>query len=162
MFVAADMADTLLVALVTELRACAPVSKMIVIGPARTAGELRTLNALKLACYVQWDVVNAERVRHIIALVGGADLYIVSGATVDAFMAPERRLQPRDPALVLTPLERVVLRGVAAGMRHAAIADAAHVSVATVERTIAVLWGKFCVSSTCALCARAGHWGFVE
>lgn len=117
---------------------------------------------MKLACYVQWDVVNAERVRHIIALVGGADLYIASGATVDALMATERRLQPRDPALVLTSLERVVLRDVAAGMTHAAIADAAHVSVATVERTIAVLWGKFCVSSTCALCARAGHWGFVE
>jgi len=39
MFVAADMADTLLVALVTELRACVPASKMIVIGPARTAGN---------------------------------------------------------------------------------------------------------------------------
>ncbi len=158
--VAADRENAPLVALVQELGARCPRSKVIAIGPVLGHAEHASLARLKLACYLRWEEVSPTRLRCILALVGDADVRVASGAAVDVLAPPDRRRRPREGGLVLTERERAVMAGLAAGLTREEIAARTHLGLRTVKRTIAVLCAQFGAPTMFVLGMKAVQHGF--
>ena len=159
--VAGDLEDAPLVALVADLRAYCPTSKVIAIGPILRHEEHRHLLALGLTSYLRWVEVSPERVRHLLALVCDADVRVGSGAVAEVLASADRRARPRERGLVLTERERAVMVGLAAGRTRAEIAAETHLGLRTVKRTIAALCARFDAPTLFVLGMKAVDYGFV-
>ena len=149
-----------IVALVAELRAHSPRSKVIAIGPPLRHEEHQQLLALQLACYLRWDEVSPERLRCIMTLVHDADMWVASWAVAEMLAPPDRRRRPRERGPVLSERERTVMAGLAAGRTREEIATRAHLSPRKVKRTIATLCETFDAPSMFVLGMRAALHGF--
>jgi len=158
--VAADLEDAPLVALVRDLGARCPRSKVIAIGPVLGPAEHAALAGLKLAGYLRWEEVSPERLRCILALMRDADVRVARGAAVDLLAPSDRRRRPRARGPALTERDRAVMRGLAAGRTREEIVVEAHLGLRTVKRTIAALCARFDAPTMFVLGMTAVEHGF--
>ena len=164
LLVAADVPGRPLVALLRDLHDASPTSKIIVLGDEASL-QLATLLALGRlgAAYLMWADLRAETVPHCLPVVVEDDLVIGSRAVLELHLnPPERRQRPRQAEVVLTERQRVILQGLAAGLKRTEIARMAYCSVRTVDREISTLQEQLGASSEFTLGVRAGQWGFVS
>lgn len=158
--VAADLPGVPLVALLEALQARCPAARLIVIGQALEYEEEQWLLTSTVACHVRWEVVSAERMRHIFALVSEGAMWVASAAITAQLVPPDRRRRQRAPGIVLTEREREVMAGLAAGLMREEIAARTHLGSETVKRTIAALRAKFDAPTTFVLGMKAAWHGF--
>jgi two-component system nitrate/nitrite response regulator NarL len=160
-FTGADIPHLPVVALVQELRAASPTSRIIVIGKLLDGACHVQLTNLGTRGFLLWKDVTEETLRPILEIVR-SNVCVESTAVVERRGAVDRRRGPRASDIVLTAEERVVLTDLADGWTQQEIAERLHMSESTVKRIIVVLRSKFAVTTTYALCAQAGRFGFLS
>lgn len=159
--VSSDLSTPPVVLLVRELRLVSPASRIMVVGKLLDPTEHEHLIELGIGGFLLWADVTGEKLVQAIETIR-TGLVVVNATVVERVVAvPERHRALRYRETVLTHEERVILDGKVSGLTQQEIAKEVHASVATVERILAGLRARFGVATTCALCARAVHAGFI-
>ncbi len=160
-FLAADLEDTPVVALVHDLHGHSRESKIVVIGQALDRRAYARLALLGLACYLQWDDVSEERVRGIMELVRDSDLRVASGGVARTLATPEERAGGEVDRPVITERQQGLLLDMAAGLRPEQIAERKHLSAETVKRDMADLREKLDATTPFTLGMKATLYGLI-
>jgi len=156
-----DIPGTPIVALVQELRAASPTSRIVVVGKLLDSLCHTQLTDLGARGFLLWKDVTEETLWPLLETVQH-DVCVESTAAVERRGATDRRRGPRASAIVVGPVEQAVLKGLGTGLTQREIACQERVSETTIERMIATLRGKFGVATTNALCGQAGRLGFLD
>lgn len=154
--------DRSLLPLLTELRQQFPGTTIAVCAAALTLQDLRVLGALRVSGYLIWTDFSYPRLRRAVAaLLNGV---VVGSETVVALVSAALGGQRERSALAasLTPRERAILVGLAAGLTREEIAVAERISVATVKRTIAGLEARLEAPSLFVLGLKAAQLGLLR
>jgi two-component system nitrate/nitrite response regulator NarL len=144
-----------IIPLLGHIHSCYPEIKVIVLGDELDHDELLPLGRVGIDGYLLWSGLDSLVLHRSLAAVLEAGLRVGSPAAVEAIMTPPT------PKTVLTPLELAVLRHMVAGLAQHEIAEAEHVSLRTVERTIDTLKEKLAVPTAFALGVKALRLGII-
>jgi DNA-binding NarL/FixJ family response regulator len=149
-----------IVPLLAQVRACDRDIKLVVLGDELDHHELIQLGQVGINSYLLWKSLSPLMLQHCLAAVMEVGLWVGSPAAVERLVSPPQSADaPNGRGIVLSAQEQNILQGLAAGLTQREIAQAEYVSEATIERTLAKLRREFGVSSTYALCAKAGRSG---
>ena len=159
-FLAGDLEGMPALGLAERVRSVTPESKLIMLADILDQETLLVLGRVPVDAFLTWARVTSSSIRCTLAAVLEG-LRVGTPDAVTELVAPASRRggECRETA-ELTPPERAVLHGLATGLKEREIAAQEHVSVRTVEDTVARLKGKFGVSSLAALAGRAMESGF--
>jgi len=156
-----DIPGVPIIALVQELRAASPTSRIVVVGKLLDALCYIQLTDLGVRGFLVWKDVTEETLWPLLETVQH-DVCVESTAAMERRAMVDRRRGPRMSDIMVEPMERTVLKGLGVGLTQREIAHDLRVSETTVERMIATLRGKFGVATTNALCGQAGRLGFLD
>jgi len=156
-----DLPGVLIIALVQELRAASPTSRIVVVGKLLDSVSHIQLTDLGVRGFLVWKDVTEETLWPLLETVQH-DVCVESTAAMDRRGATDRRRGPRVSAIAVGPVEQAVLKGLGTGLTQREVACQERVSETTIERLIATLRGKFGVATTNALCGQAGRLGFLD
>ena len=125
--------------------------------------DLVDLARAGVAGCVLWQDSSGETVRHILALVRERDVIVLSQATVARLLGEaDMRSARRDGRMTLTQQELDVLRHLATGRRHDAIAGIEHMSVRSIKRIVSSLEDKFDAHTMFVLAKKAVELGYLS
>lgn len=149
--------------LLTDLRARCPASKILLLADGVDRDELRAFAAIGIDGYLFWQDLDAAILGHCLpALLCGGDLVITSRAVVADFLHQQgTRGRSGGSAPALTERERLVLRGLAAGLTQEQIAQTTALGLRTIKRTTAALAEKLQAPSPFVLGVRARDLGLI-
>ncbi len=144
-------------------RACCPTTKAILVAADYAPGRLRSPEDTGVVGYLLWADLSPAVLRHCLAAAIAGDVILGSGRVVRQFVAGLRGEGPaRLAAAGVSARERAVLGGLAAGRTYGEIAQAADLSVRTVERIVADLERRLDAPNLFALGLRAARLGLVR
>ena len=141
-----------------------PDAKIALLGELPSAQGLQLLREANLRTYLGWDEVLPNSLWVLLRSALTLDLRIASGSLLRQYPLsldprPETRPQAAPPAL--TPIERDVLSGLAAGLTRAEIAAERACGLRTVHSAVARLRRRFGVRNDFQLGTIAGQLGLL-
>ena len=137
-------------ALLLSLHEHLPDAKVALLGELPSAEGLQLLREAELCTYLGWDEVLPNSLWLLLRTALILDLRIASGSLLRRYpLALDSRLQtqPQAASPTLTPIERDVLTGLAAGLTRAEIAAKRACGLRTVHTAVAKLRRRFGVSN---------------
>lgn len=155
--VAVDVDEEALVDLVARLREAGPESKLLVFGGEASYELEIALAGLDVDSFLLWEDLTSEAVLACLYGVLVAGLRVVSPQAVRTIVVNSLR---RDRTVLFTEQQRLVLRGLAAGLTDARIAEETGLGERTVERRIGELKAIFGVATRNAVIDSAHELGF--
>jgi len=156
-----DIPGVPIIALVQELRAASPTSRIVVVGKLLDSLCHKQLMDLGIRAFLLWKNVTEETLWPLLGIVQH-DLCAGSVEVVERFSGADRRWGPQASGIVLKPLDQAILNGLAEEMTQQQIAEAAGVGLRTVEEHIAILKDKLEAPTSFMLGMKAKRLGFLR
>ena len=157
MLVDSDIAPAAIVAFLQALRLASPRSKIILLASSFDGHTLLACSQIGIEGYLTWRALTSTAVvLHCLTAVVEGGLHVRCPDAV-ATLRDAVQAHPAPPAALaaLSEKERMVLSGLVAGLSQPDIVDQTHLSLRTVERTVAGLKEKLDVPTTSVLVMKA-------
>ena len=156
-----DIPGVPIIALVQDLRAASPTSRIVVVGKLLDSLCHKQLMNLGIRAFLLWKNVTEETLWPLLGIVQH-DICAGSMEVAERFSAADRRREPQKSDIVLKPLDQTILNGLAEEMTQLQIAEAAGVGLRTVEEHIAILKNKLEAPTSFMLGMKAERLGFLR
>ncbi len=156
-----DVPGVPIIALVQDLRAASPTSRIVVVGKLLDSLCHKHLMDLGIRAFLLWKNVTEETLWPVLGIVQH-DICAGSVEVVERRGAADRRREPQTSGIVLKPLDQAILNGLAEEMTQQQIAEAAGVGLRTVEEHIAILKDKLEAPTSFMLGMKAERLGFLR
>lgn len=148
--------------LLAAVRERAPTSAIVIAAARFDPADLVALADLEIAGYLVFSQIHTTTLRHSLAAAVGGEVVVTSRPVAQAFFALTRcRLPTGTPLPTLTPRERALLKGLAAGLTRQQLAQREHLSLRTVDRVLGELRVKLDVPTTFVLAMKATQLGLI-
>ncbi len=156
-----DIPGAPIIALIQELRAASPTSRIVVVGKLLASLCHIQLADLGVRGFLLWKDVTEETLGPFLETVQH-DVYVESTAAVERRGATDRRHGAQKSSIGLKPLDQAILKGLAEEMTQQQIAEAAGVGLRTVEEHVAILKDKLEAPTSFVLGMKAERFGFLR
>ena len=156
-----DIPGVPIIALVQDLRAASPTSRIVVVGKLLDSVSHIQLTDLGVRGFLLWKDVTEETLWPLLETVQH-DVCVGSTAAVERRNALDRRRGPQKSGISLKHLDQAILNGLAEEMTQLQIAEATGVGLRTVEEHIAILKDKLEAPTSFMLGMKAERLGFLR
>ncbi len=159
--IGSDVPNVPIIALVQDLRAASPTSRIVVVGKLLDSLCHKQLMDLGVRGFLLWKSVTEETLWPLLEIVQH-DICAGSMEVAERLGAADRRRGPQMSSIVLKPLDQAILNGLAEEMTQQQIAETAGVGLRTVEEHIAILKNKLEAPTSFMLGMKAERLGFLR